>query len=358
MKGRFTRRRAIDSLQALYDRGEGCVCERLGEGESCHCGWITALASESVEEEDEQDDEEEEAGHGDEEDGTHTAEEDAPNGEQQQQQPQQQQRQRNFRWFTLETAESIKINYEFLRDLMAHALANNWDVESIRLIDLSTLELERYFGRVRDGARGTPTVAQFARADANVREDSYLRRLPIEERWNLGASKRGNVEGMQGAGSDGRTERRGAGLFLLLRKPASYRSRGADLSAERAAAGAVHHELKNDAAKRSLANVANKSNGGCCTTKLLPPGVYVQTKDLGAAATLERRCAVYWSDKSSERTDEQKAAGEKGRWWSATSTGVEVAHGQVLLAITYDAQFGEGSSKDTVNVRSEQVVWL
>jgi len=37
---------------------------------------------------------------------------------------------------------------------------------------------------------------------------------------------------------------------------------------------------------------------------------------------------------------------------------VEVAHGQVLLAIAYDAQFGEGSSKDTVNVRSEQVVWL
>ena len=104
--------------------------------------------------------------------------------------------------------------------------------------------------------------------------------------------------------------------------------------------------------------MANKSNGGCCAAKLLPPGIYVQTKDLGEAAKLERRCAVYWSDKSSERTDEQKAAGEKGRWWSATSTGVEVAHGQVLLAITYDEQFGEGSSKDTVNVRSEQVVWL
>jgi hypothetical protein len=79
---------------------------------------------------------------------------------------------------------------------------------------------------------------------------------------------------------------------------------------------------------------------------------------LPADAKLEHRCAVYWPDRSSERTDAQKAAGEKGRWWAATSNGVEVAHGQVLLASTYDAQFGEGSSKDTVNVRSEQVVWL
>jgi hypothetical protein len=201
-------------------------------------------------------------------------------------------------------------------------------------------------------------VAQFVRADANVREDSYLRRLPIDERWNLGASKRGNVVGMPGAGSDGRTERRGAGLFLLLRKPASYRSKGVDLSAERAAAGAVHHELKNDAAKRSLANVANKSNGGCCTTKLLPPGVYVQTKDLGAAANLERRCAVYWPDWSTERTDTQRAAGEKGRWWKATVTGVEKARNTLLLAVLYDAQYEVEPTADQLDVRTEHVVWL
>ena len=79
---------------------------------------------------------------------------------------------------------------------------------------------------------------------------------------------------------------------------------------------------------------------------------------LPADAELERRCAVYWPGGSTQRTDAQKAAGEKGRWRAATSIGVEVAHGQVLLASTYDAQFGEGSSQDTVNVRSEQVVWL
>jgi hypothetical protein len=233
VKGRFTRRRAIDSLQALYDLGEGCVCEELADGEKCHCGWIVGLASNHEEEEPDSEQGEDEADVDEEPqlEYSETENDAIMKGQlglqQQQQQEQQQQqqhgtkqqkrRQRNFRWFTLETAESIKMNYEYLRDLMELAKKEGWNVELIKLIDQSTLELERYFGRVREGVKGTPTVQQFMRADENVRQDGYLRRLPIEQRWNLGASRRGNVEGMHGSGSDGRDVRHGAGHFLLLR---------------------------------------------------------------------------------------------------------------------------------------------
>ena len=40
VKGRFTTRsRAIRLLEALHERGEGCVCEELAAGSVCHCGW-------------------------------------------------------------------------------------------------------------------------------------------------------------------------------------------------------------------------------------------------------------------------------------------------------------------------------
>jgi hypothetical protein len=122
----------------------------------------------------------------------------------------------------------------------------------------------------------------------------------------------------------------------------------------------IRHKLKDEGSERSLANKANKSDGGCCRLKLLPPGHYVQYKDLADAATAEagRRCAVYWADKSDERTLEQKNAGEKGRWWHGAASGVKVVHGQVHLKVTYDAQYGEASGEDVVNVRNGQVVWL
>jgi hypothetical protein len=72
-----------------------------------------------------------------------------------------------------------------------------------------------------------------------------------------------------------------------------------------------------------------------------------------------QRCAVYWKDKPQARTEAQRKAGEKGRWWTATVTGVERVRNTLLLAVIYDAQddAADGTA-DKLDVRQEHVVWL
>ena len=78
----------------------------------------------------------------------------------------------------------------------------------------------------------------------------------------------------------------------------------------------------------------------------------------GEPALTGRRCAVYWKDKPAERTVTQQKAGEKGRWWKATVTGVERGRNTLNLAVLYDAQYEVEPTADQLDVRTEHVVWL
>ena len=74
-----------------------------------------------------------------------------------------------------------------------------------------------------------------------------------------------------------------------------------------------------------------------------------------------QRCAVYWKDKPQARTEAQRKAGEKGRWWTATVTGVERVRNTLLLAVMYDAQHRDDvveRTEDKLDVRQEHVAWL
>ena len=69
----------------------------------------------------------------------------------------------------------------------------------------------------------------------------------------------------------------------------------------------------------------------------------------------------WWSlsqGKDKPRTEAQQKAGEKGRWWKATVTGVEKARNTLLLAVLYEAQYEVEPTADQLDVRTEHVVWL
>ena len=365
VKGRFTRLRAIRQLEALHERGEGCVCEVLGPTDPCKCQSGIVSGSEASEGgDDEQADETETA--------MEQAEENVPTEDAGQTPGPALRRTRNSRWFTLETAESHRINYDYLVELQAYAEKQHWDVSLIQMIDQSTLELERYFGRTKEGAQGTPSMQQFLQADRKVRLDYHISRVNLLERWVQGNLPRGNISNVD-SGADPSGQAGSAALGMLLRKSKSGRSVRRDAAApsedpfalQRAHAAQVQHDVKSEGLKQSLANTANKSSynsSGACRLQMLPPGPYAMFKDLapqrGEPALTGRRCAVYWKDKPAERTVTQQKACEKGRWWKATVTGVERAHNTLLLAVLYDARDDVESTDDRLDVRKEHVVWL
>ena len=368
--GRFTRSRAIGRLEALHERGEGCVCAELAAGDACCCGWVASDAAATDGTEDVAEVEVEVEAEGE----TAPVDEAEEEAEQMSAGPMPT-RKRNSRWFTLETAESHMINYKYLVDLWDYAIDNKWDISLIQMIDQSTLEIERYFGRVKAGSQGTPSMQQFMQADRKVRLDYYIGRLKLRARWLQGSKSRGNVGGTV-SGADPTGQAGDAVLGTLMRRSKLGRSRGKvaaavsvtvedPMAVEKEHAAAVRHELKHDGLKQSLASTANKSNynsGGACRVQMLPPGPYVMLRDLGAP-TLDalngQRCAVYWKDKPQARTEAQRKAGEKGRWWTATVTGVERVRNTLLLAVMYDAQHDvvEGT-EDKLDVRQEHVVWV
>ena len=359
VKGRFTTRsRAIRMLEALHERGEGCLCKELAAGSACRCGWGVSGADAT---EDAAEDHVETV------ETAQTEVEEAAT-ERMSVRPMPA-RKRNSRWFTLETAESHTINYHYLVDLWDYAVKHRWDIKLIKMLDQSTLELERYFGRVKQRSQGTPSVQQFMQADLKVRLKYALMRLDVSKRWVLGSRVRGNIGDLGSGLADPAGQAGDAVLGTLLRRSKSGPSRGRvpaaavnRLEAEQAHAAAIRHEVKDDGLKQSLADTANKSSynsGGACRLMMLPPGMYATFRDLAAPepdALNGRRCAVYWKDKP--RTEAQQKAGEKGRWWKATVTGVEKARNTLLLAVQYDAQYEVEPTADQLDVRTEHVVWL